>query len=180
MGFPDGSAGKEPAYQCRRIKRCEFISWFRKIPWRRKWQPTPVFLPGKFHGPGDCGPQSTGSQRVGHDWACACPHIHRLFYNIRFLVPILSSGSSWHNFHRETILTHLTNVTIKDFKGKYRTDHLESKLKICYQRQLNILRKLVLFTKRKIKFKFCASLRLKSTYSMKFFLNWANQEAAKQ
>jgi len=23
--------------------------WIRKIPWRRKWQPTPVFLPGKFH-----------------------------------------------------------------------------------------------------------------------------------
>ena len=26
------------------------ISWVRKIPWRRKWQPTSVFLPGKFHG----------------------------------------------------------------------------------------------------------------------------------
>ena len=25
-------------------------SWARKIPWRRKWQPTPVFLPGEFHG----------------------------------------------------------------------------------------------------------------------------------
>ena len=24
-------------------------SWVRKIPWRRKWQPTPVFLPGKSH-----------------------------------------------------------------------------------------------------------------------------------
>ena len=24
--------------------------WIRKIPWRRKWKPTPVFLPGKFHG----------------------------------------------------------------------------------------------------------------------------------
>ena len=28
-------------------RRCEFYSWFGKIPWRRKWQPTPVFLPGK-------------------------------------------------------------------------------------------------------------------------------------
>ena len=28
----------------------EFDPWIRKIPWRRKWQPTPVFLPGKFHG----------------------------------------------------------------------------------------------------------------------------------
>ena len=26
------------------------IPWVRKIPWRRKWQPTSVFLPGKFHG----------------------------------------------------------------------------------------------------------------------------------
>ena len=25
-------------------------SWIRKIPWRRKWQPTPLFLPGKSHG----------------------------------------------------------------------------------------------------------------------------------
>ena len=28
----------------------EFDPWVRKIPWRRTWQPTPVFLPGKPHG----------------------------------------------------------------------------------------------------------------------------------
>ena len=39
--------GKEPTCQCR---RCRFNSWVRKIPWRRKWQPTPVFLPGESHG----------------------------------------------------------------------------------------------------------------------------------
>ena len=27
-----------------------FDPWARKIPWRRKWQPTPVFLPGESHG----------------------------------------------------------------------------------------------------------------------------------
>ena len=32
---------------CRRLG---FNSWVRKIPWRRAWQPTPIFLPGKFHG----------------------------------------------------------------------------------------------------------------------------------
>ena len=42
--------GKESVCQCRRHKRCRFDPWIRKIPWRRKWQPTPVFLPGKFHG----------------------------------------------------------------------------------------------------------------------------------
>jgi len=28
----------------------EFDPWVGKIPWRREWQPTPVFLPGEFHG----------------------------------------------------------------------------------------------------------------------------------
>ena len=40
-------SGKEPACQCR---RCEFDPWVGKIPWRRKWQPTPVLLLGKSHG----------------------------------------------------------------------------------------------------------------------------------
>ena len=41
-------AGKEPACQCRRCKRLEFDPWVGKIPWRRAWQPTLVFLPGDF------------------------------------------------------------------------------------------------------------------------------------
>ena len=49
-GFPGGTVGKESAYQCRRPKRCKFDPWVGKIPWKRKWQPTPVLLPGKSHG----------------------------------------------------------------------------------------------------------------------------------
>ena len=49
-GFPGCARGKEPACQCTRHKRCWFDLWVRKIPWRRKWLPTPVFLPGEFHG----------------------------------------------------------------------------------------------------------------------------------
>ena len=45
-GFPDGS-GKESICQCRRLKRHRFDPWVGKIPWRRKWQPTPIFLPGE-------------------------------------------------------------------------------------------------------------------------------------
>ena len=40
-------SGKESARQCRRRK---FDPWVGKIPWRWKWQPTPVFLPGEAHG----------------------------------------------------------------------------------------------------------------------------------
>ena len=32
------------------IKSCGFDPWARQIPWRRAWQPTPVFLPGEYHG----------------------------------------------------------------------------------------------------------------------------------
>ena len=45
--FPGGSVIKEPVCQHR---RCKFDPWVGKIPWRRKWQPTPVFLPEKSHG----------------------------------------------------------------------------------------------------------------------------------
>ena len=48
--FPRWLSGKESAYQCRRCRRRKFDPWVGKIPWRRKWQPTLVFLPGKSHG----------------------------------------------------------------------------------------------------------------------------------
>ena len=41
--------GREPASQCRRRRRPGFNPWVRKIPWSRKRQPTPVFLPRKSH-----------------------------------------------------------------------------------------------------------------------------------
>ena len=70
MGFPGGTSGKESTCQCRRLQRHEFDPWVRKIPWRKKWQPTPVSLPGKFHEqetgvlPGKPHAQSMGSQRL--------------------------------------------------------------------------------------------------------------------
>ena len=46
-GLPRWRSSEESACQC---GRCGLAPWIRKIPWRRKWQPTPVFLPGKSHG----------------------------------------------------------------------------------------------------------------------------------
>ena len=47
LGFPGGSGGKESALEC---KRPGCHPWVRKIPWRREWLPTTVFLNGEFHG----------------------------------------------------------------------------------------------------------------------------------
>ena len=48
--FPRWLRGKESACQCRRCKRRRFNPWVGKIPWRRKWQPIPVFWTGELHG----------------------------------------------------------------------------------------------------------------------------------
>ena len=65
--LPRWLSGKESACQCRTHG---FDPWVRKIPWRRQWQPTKVFLPGKSHGqrsPADYTPR--GLQRAGHELA---------------------------------------------------------------------------------------------------------------
>ena len=48
--FPGSTRGEEPACQRRRHKTPSFGPWVGKVPWRRKRQPTPVFLPGDSHG----------------------------------------------------------------------------------------------------------------------------------
>ena len=50
IGLPRWCSGKESSCQCRRHRRCGLNPWVRKITRSRKWQPAPVFLPGKFHG----------------------------------------------------------------------------------------------------------------------------------
>ena len=51
-------------------RRSRFDPQVRKIPWRRAWHPTPLFLPGESHGLRKLvGYQSTGSKRVRHDWS---------------------------------------------------------------------------------------------------------------
>ena len=64
--LPKWFNGKESAYQCRSCRRCGFNPWVGKIPWSRKWQPTPVFLSGKFHR----------HRSLVDYWACTHTHIH--------------------------------------------------------------------------------------------------------
>ena len=64
-GLPWWLSGKESTCQCRRRG---FDPWSGEIPWRRKWQPPPVFLPGKLYGQRSlAGYSPWGCKRVGHD-----------------------------------------------------------------------------------------------------------------
>ena len=68
LGFPGGASGKEPTCQCRRLQRHSFDPWVGKIPWRRAWQPDPVFFPGESPWTEEPeGLESMGLQRVGHN-----------------------------------------------------------------------------------------------------------------
>ena len=65
--------GKESACLCRRWNRCGFDLWIRKIPWRRKQKPIPVFLPRKFMDRGVWQATVHGaamSRMLPSDWAC--------------------------------------------------------------------------------------------------------------
>ena len=91
MRLPRWGWDKEPASPWH--KRRGFDPWVRKIPWRRAWQSTPVFLPGEFPWTKEAGGlQSTGSQRVSmteateharttlHRKCCILPSFYCIFH----------------------------------------------------------------------------------------------------
>ena len=56
---------------CLQCRRCTFNPWIWKIPWRREWQPTPVFLPRESHGQRRVvGYSPWGHKRVRHNSTC--------------------------------------------------------------------------------------------------------------
>ena len=87
LGLPRWLCGKESACQCRRRR---FESWVGKIPWSRKWQPTPVFLPGKFNGQKNLAGYSHMSPQSRtrlSNWACT--HTYQDYtYNLRVSVSL--------------------------------------------------------------------------------------------
>ena len=79
-GFLGGASSKKSTCQCRRRG---FNPWVRKMPWRRKWQPTPAFLPREPHGQRSLSRlQSMRLQR--HDWRDLAHTSTQLTYNVSF------------------------------------------------------------------------------------------------
>ena len=65
---PSGAVVKNSPSNAEDTRDADLIPGSGIFPWSRKWQPTPVFLPGESQGePG--GLPSLGSHRVGHDWS---------------------------------------------------------------------------------------------------------------
>ena len=89
-------------------RRHEFDLCVGKIPWRRKWQPTPVFLPGEFHGQRSLvgyslwghkesdmtehtrSPFGHFSKLFGFSWSLSCKHVVQLLCDFLLLVCLMS------------------------------------------------------------------------------------------
>ena len=79
LGLPRWFSDKESTCECGSLRRCRVDSWVRKIPWRRKEQPTPVSLSlSPYYGweipwteePGGLQSMESQSQTRLSDWAC--------------------------------------------------------------------------------------------------------------
>ena len=79
-GFPGGSDSEESASY---TGDPDSIPGLGKIPWRKKWQPTPVFLPGESHRQRSLVGYSPWGRRVRHDWVTNThthTHTHMSFW----------------------------------------------------------------------------------------------------
>ena len=84
--FPGGARGKESASQCRKYRRQAFDLWIGKIPWKKKWQPTPVSLPGESHGQRNLAGYSPWGRRE-LDNTEAPEHHHISYINYHEFIP---------------------------------------------------------------------------------------------
>ena len=96
FGLPKWLSGKSTC-QCRRHKRSRFDPWVRKTPWRRKWQPTPVLLPGESHGQRSLVGYSPWVEKR-HDWVSTHTYPLFLLFIVSFTMQNLLSLSKSHLF----------------------------------------------------------------------------------
>ena len=116
ISFSGSSSGKESTCQCRRQKRGGFNPWVRKMPWSRKWYPTPVFLPGKILCLRSLVGYSTWDPKESHvtvDWA------HTYEWLNHFAVHL-------------NLTQHCTSPILKFFKKNFKkTEQFLRKTEIC-------------------------------------------------
>ena len=88
-GFPNVSSGEKSSCLCRRLM---FDPLVEKIPWRRKWQPTPVFLLGKSHGQRSL----VGySPLVAKSWTQLRTHSQGCEWQVPVWVVLVGGGHGW-------------------------------------------------------------------------------------
>ena len=130
-GFPGDSEGK--ASVCLQFRRPGFDPPVGKIPWRRKWQPTPLLLPGEFHGQRSLVGYSLWDRRETH----RTEQLHFSFGN-RVIADVIDCDEV--TLEKGQPLTHYDWISYRE--GEVCTqahiqgeDHMKVKMTICKPRQ---------------------------------------------
>ena len=96
---------------CLQCRRPGFSFWVWKIPWRRKWQPTPVLLPGDSRGQRSLAGYCPWGPEAGHNWETKPPPIKDLLNQLRvqlFFLFLMNFILCWrHCFYSMPIVIHL-------------------------------------------------------------------------
>ena len=113
LGFPGGSVGKILVCSAEDTRDMGFDSWIRKIPQRRAWQTTPVFLPGESQGQRSLAGYSplVAKSQTGLKWLNTAQHIFEFIHWCRYVTLAKSSGlvffsvnwASWNQDCQENI-----------------------------------------------------------------------------
>ena len=96
-------------------RRCGFHPWVGNIPWRRKWQPTPIFLPGKSHGQRSLVGYSY--KRVGHELGLNHHHHTYLiyYYNVVcYIINISWLDKTVRQCHHWITKSHLSKIFVRN------------------------------------------------------------------
>ena len=119
-----------------------FSPWGGKIPWSRKWQPTSVFLPGKFHGQRSLDSYSPWGHKLSDrtEPVCACArththtHTHTHVHTYRTLIVIFQKDMGGQQVHE-------MEFSITKHQGNANQNHSEVSPHTCkngcYQKQTN-------------------------------------------
>ena len=122
-------SGEEFACRSRRCRRHRFDPWVRKIPWRRKLQPIPMFLPVKFHGQrNQTGYRLGTSKIVGCDWVTEDAHSYWVGLVLRLQLQCYSGRKIFFFLETPFLLLELNRVAevshITEENLPYLTDYL--------------------------------------------------------
>ena len=120
--LPWWRSGRESSHQGRRHKRHRFDPWIRKIPQRRKWQHTPIFLPGESQGQRNLADYSPWGRKELDmtEWLGTAQH--RLHQNMNWPFPDIQAGfRKGRGTRHQTANNHWSIEKAREFKKKIYT-----------------------------------------------------------
>ena len=125
MGLSKWHSSKGSTCQCGRYQRCRFNPRVWRIPWGRKRQPTPVFLPGKFHRQRSLVDYSPWDCKESDTTECLCVYTHRHTHTYKTQLSVYVCTHTDTHTHTHT-QTHGTKIPCAAWCNNNKKTHTHS------------------------------------------------------